>query len=95
MEAVVWNDLVSGVVPEISEALNVVTSVVVATLVMTHACAERHHDEYQTAIRDLGSAQIQSLVSQNHQKSALVASQMMLGAALRNSAKDQLTLLPQ
>ena len=95
VEAAVWNDLVSGVVLEISGALNVVTSVVVATLVMTHACAEQHHDEYQLAKRDLGSAQIQSLVGQNRQKSALVASQMMLGAALRNSAKGHLALLPQ
>ena len=88
------NDLVSGEVSEIFEAPNVARFWVVETLVMDRACAEHRHAERRITIRDLGSAQIRSLVSLNHLKSALVASRIMLGAARRGSARGQSALLP-
>ena len=89
-----WNDLVSGVDLEIFETGNVVPFWVGAILVMNRVCAEQRHAECRLAIRGLGSAQIQSLVSLNHLKSVPVASQRMLETARWKRARDQSALLP-
>ena len=86
MEAAVWNGLVSGVVRETWEAaLNGVTSAVVVTRVIAHACAGRRRAEIRTAIRGLGLARIRSLVSQIRQRNVPVELLTILKAVLPKS----------